>query len=108
MAQNSIKALVLSTFNSASLTAGYQVINSGGFAFPVLFLRIVNNASTAITISYDGINDNEYLAPNSSFNFPTQTNSLPNAQVAQFNARTQVWVKGTAGSGTIALSGYYL
>jgi hypothetical protein len=108
MAQNSVKALVLATFSSASVTGSYQAINSSGFAHPVFFLRIVNDSNKAITISYDGINDNEYIAANTTFELPSQTNSLPNAKVAQFNARTIVYLKGTAGAGTIALSGYYV
>jgi hypothetical protein len=107
--QTWVKAIPLATFSSASLTTNYQSINGpGGLPHPCFLLKIVNGGSTAITISYDGINDHEYLLTNTSFPINTQTNSEPNAREAIFAARTQIWVKGTAGTGTIALSGYYV
>lgn len=108
MAQNSVKALVLSTFNSASVTGTYQSINSPGFTKPPFFVRIVNASNTAITVSYDGINDNEYIPANGVFELPSQANAQPKSEVALFPARTQVYIKGAAGAGTITLSGYYV
>lgn len=105
---DSVKAITLTVFNSASLTSNYQVINTNGFAKPIMFMRIVNDATTAITISYDGVTDNEYIRTTDSFNFPCQANSQPNAQKALLKAGTKVYVKGTAGVGSITLSGYYV
>lgn len=108
MAQNSVKAFVLSTLSSASVTGSYQSLNSPGFAKPPFFIRIVNASNQAITVSYDGINDNEYVPANGVFELPSQSNAQPKSELALFPARTQVYVKGTAGAGTITLSGYYV
>lgn len=108
MAQNSVKALTLSSLDSAAVVATYSAINGSGFAKPIFFLRIVNASNAAITISYDGVNDHEYIPANGVFELPAQTNSQPNAQTALFSARTIVYVKGTAGVGTIYLSGYFV
>ncbi len=108
MAQNSVKSFVLSSVLSSSVTTLYAPLNSSGFTHTPFFIRIINASSVAITVSYDGINDNEFIPANSVFELPSQTNSQPNAQVALFSKGTVVYVKGTAGTGNIYLSGYYV
>jgi hypothetical protein len=108
MASNSVKALELSTFDAAALTSSYQSMNAPGLAEACFMIRIVNNSNVAITVSYDGITDNEYVAPTSPAKLGFQQNAQPAAYVALLPKFTQVYVKGTAGTGTIALSGYYV
>ena len=108
MAQNTVKALELSTLNATALTTSYQAINGTGFLYPVFYMRIVNDSNQDITISYDGTTDHEYVPSGDTFNFPSQSNAQPNSGVSLWSARTVVYVKaGAAGTGTIALSGYY-
>jgi hypothetical protein len=108
MAKNSVHAIALTSFNSASLTSSYQAINASGFEKAIFFLRIVNDSSVNITISYDGVTDHEFIVDGSVFELATQTNGQPGAQVALFSVGTVVYVKGTAGTGTITVSGYYV
>lgn len=108
MAQNSIKSFILSTVLSSTVTSMYAPLNGSGFAHAPFFIRIINASSASITISYDGINDNEFIPANGVFELPSQTNSQPNAQVALFSKGTIVYIKGTAGTGNIYLSGYYV
>lgn len=108
MSQNSVKALPLSTVASSTLTASYQSMNPSGFSHPVFFLRLVNGGSTAITVSYNGITDNDVVPANSVLEIPSQANSQPSAHYALWSARTQVYIKGTAGTGSITLAGYYV
>lgn len=108
MAQNSVKPLLLSKMLSSAVTALYAPLNGIGFAQPPFFIRINNASSTAITVSYNGIDDHEFIPANSIFELPSQANSQPNAQVALFPKNTIVFIKGTAGTGTIYLSGYYV
>ena len=105
--KNRIQAIQLTTFNAAGLLAAYQVVNATGLDFPCSILRINNASNTAITISYDGVTDHEYLAANQVLQLEPQTNSQPSANVSLFAKGMFVYVKGTAGVGTIALSGYY-
>jgi hypothetical protein len=106
MAQNSVKAQILATIASSAVTTSFAPINGTGFTKPVFFSRIVNDSSEPITISYDGVNSHEYVRAGSDFNFPAQSNSQPNAQYSLLPQYTVVYVKGTAGTGTIALSAY--
>lgn len=61
-----------------------------------------------ITLSYNGVNDHEFVAANSSFDLPSQANAQPGSQIALFPKNTIVYVKGAAGTGNIYLSGYYV
>ena len=108
MAQNSVKPFILTTIASSAVTGNYTAINSSGFLQAPFFIRIINGSTMPITVSYNGIDDNEYIPSGSIFELPSQTNSQPNAQVALFPKRTVVYVKGTAGTGNIYLSGYYV
>jgi hypothetical protein len=108
MAQDTVKAIPLSVFDSGDLTGNYQAINPGGIPNMCFYLRICNDSNENITISYDGVNDHEFIPSLLTFDLPTQTNSQPNARLALFKAFTTVYVKGSAGSGNITLSGYYV
>jgi len=108
MAQNSVKPFILSSLLSSAITAQYAALNGTGFSQAPFFIRIINASNMAITISYNGVDDHEYVPANSVFELPSQTNSQPNAQVALFPKYTVVYIKGTAGTGTVYLSGYYV
>ena len=108
MAQNSVKPFVLSSMLSSAVSPAYAALNSRGFAEAPFFIRVINASNAAITLSYNGVDDHEYVPANSVFELPSQTNAQPNAQVALFPKNTVVYVKGAGGTGTIYLSGYYV
>ncbi len=108
MAQNSVKPLKLTSMLSSAIASIYNPIDNKGFAEAPFFIRINNASSNAITVSYNGIDDHEFIPANSIFELPSQANSQPGAQVALFPKHTIVFIKGTAGTGNIYLSGYYV
>jgi len=108
MAQNSVKPFALSSILSSAITTFYAPLNGTGFTHAPFFIRIVNNSTMPVTISYNGVNDHEYVPAGTAFELPSQTNSQPHAQVALFPKYTIVYIKGTAGTGNVYLSGYYV
>lgn len=108
MAQNSVKPFILSSIASSAVTASYAALNGTGFPQAPFFIRIVNASTKDITVSYNGVDDHEFIPSTGVFELPSQTNSQPNAQVALFPKNTIVYIKGTAGTGNIYLSGYYV
>jgi hypothetical protein len=110
--QNKAKAIPMTTFNGGALSGSYQAINTSGFPEACFLIRIVNDNSTNITISYDGINDHDQLAGTIA-GVPRETlvidlTSNPALSGYLFFAKgTIVYVKGSAGAGSIYLSGYY-
>ena len=108
MAQNSVKAIDLTIVDSAVILGAYAVAADVVIEKALFYIRIVNDATTAITISYNGIDDHEYIAPNSFFELNAQANSQPNNQVCLFSVNSTVFIKGVAGVGSISISGYYV
>lgn len=108
MAQNSVKPLQLTTVLSSTVTLAYQPLNPDGFEHAPFFVRVTNGTTQAVLISFDGINDHEFVLSNGAFDFPSQAGSQPNAQVALLPKHTVLYVRGTTGTGNITLSGYYV
>lgn len=105
--KNSVKAIPLTNIASSSVSSSYAAINASGLPQACIIIRINNASNKDITVSYDGVNDHEYVLANNFVTFEFQTNSQPNNFIANMAAGTVVWVKGTGGTGNIYLSGYY-
>lgn len=104
--------ITLSTFDSSGLTANYQALNSSGFPGNLFWLRIENATTSNVTISYDGINDHEFL-PATAAGIPRESliidfsGSPGDYGLIYLRKGTIVYVKGSAGSGNITMSGFY-
>jgi hypothetical protein len=107
MAINRIKALVLKSVASSAITGTYAAINPLGAEGACFMLRIANLSDTAVTVSYDGTHDNEVVLAEETLIISTNSLGVPAGRVALFPIGQKVYVKGTAGTGTIYLSGYY-
>lgn len=108
MAQNNVKAIPLTSVDSATGISGtYAAINTNGLPNACVMIRIINNSTKDVTVSFDGTNDHEYVPTMTNVLFQFQTNSLPNALAAVLPVGTKVYVKGTAGTGSIYLAGWY-
>ena len=69
--------------------------------------RIINNSTDDVTVSYDGTNDHEYVPKATVVQLSFEANAQPNNFVSVLQIGTRVYVKGTAGTGNIYLSGYF-
>jgi hypothetical protein len=111
--KNAIRVDELAIFDASLLTSSYESINPLGFKGPAASIKIFNDTYLPIFISYDGVNDHDYLDLKSSLELNFQVNSAPNNNVAMFKKGTTVWVRdasGAKGGGTdfIYLTVYYL
>ena len=106
--KNFVLPIPLTSVTSASINAlTYTAINDAGLPFGCSILRIINASSNAVLVSYDGTTDHDYVASGGVIQIEFQTNRQPNSQVALVRAGTIIYVKGTAGTGFLALAGYY-
>jgi len=96
---------VLRSINSATFTGSYQQVGTA-LTYPTRILKIYNGANVAITISWDGINDHEYLPASGFVLLDISTNKQSNFQ-CQIPAGTSIFVKGSAGTGSVYVSTYY-
>jgi hypothetical protein len=106
--KNTVKAIALTNIASSTVTGSYQAINTSGLPNPCIIIRIINNSSKDVTVSYDGVNDGEFVPTMTTLQLPLQSNMVPNGNVAVLAQGTIVYVKGTAGTGNVYLAGYYL
>ena len=51
----------LASIDSADITANFKVINASGFSLPCTILYITNNSDITVKISYDGVNEHDYI-----------------------------------------------
>lgn len=102
---NVIRGVPLASFASASLTTSFQALTALPNA--CFMIRIYNGSSTDVTVSYDGTTSNEYIKAGDAVLLMGQTNAQPLTSIANFPAGFTVYVKGTAGTGNVYLSGYY-
>ena len=97
---------VLRSIASTDVTGTYQVIESV-LSFPTRILKLTNNSTEDVTVSWDGENDNEYI-PAGSFLLLDASANREASQICEVSKGTAIFVKGTAGTGDIYLSSYYV
>lgn len=105
--KNKVLAIPLTSIDSATFTGMYQAINTGGLARPCFLVRIINDSNTDITVSGDGVTDNDFVRAGETAQFNFQTNSQPNNNMAFLAQGTVIYVKGAAGIGNIYLAAYF-
>ena len=107
--QNKVLPIPLSSIDSATFTGSYQLLSgAAGITHGCIMLHIANGSDKSITISYDGINDHDFLLAGTDRELQFQANSLPQNFSAVLAQGTKVYVKGAAGTGRVYLSGWYV
>jgi hypothetical protein len=96
----------LRSIDSATLSGSYQTVGTP-LKFPSYKCKLVNNSTSLVTISIDGINDHD-VAPSNSFWLYDETVSGPPGCYPALPQGTQIYVKGSAGTGLIYLVSQYL
>ena len=104
---NFVFPVPLTSIDSVGVSGTYAAINAGGLPNACFQIKIVNNSTKDVTVSWDGTNDHDYIPTLSTATFPFQSNAQPNAAQAQVRKGTTIYVKGTAGTGLVYLMGYY-
>ncbi len=95
----------LRSIDSATLTGSYQAVG-----VPLVnqsyIIKMVNNSTSLVTISTDGINDVDVCPANSFWLYDEDTSGNPTPE--GLPAGTQILVKGSAGVGLIYLVVQYI
>jgi hypothetical protein len=106
--KNIVLPIPLSSIASSGMSSSYQLLSAtAGIPHSCIMIRIVNNSNKDVTLSYDGTNDHDYIPTMTSVLLEFQTNSQPQNQVCSLALGTKLYVKGTAGTGSVYLSGFY-
>lgn len=106
--KNIVLPIPLSSINSSTFTGAYQLLSgAAGITHACIILRIINNSTMDVTVSYDGTNDHDYIPTKTTRDIQFQTNALPQTNNCSLAQGTKIYVKGSAGSGLVYLSGFY-
>jgi hypothetical protein len=108
--KNTVAAIPISVVAASDLTGGYIAFTALPQA--CFMIRITSSATVNITVSYNGGTTDNDLLPAitngySVLQVNAQENSQPNGQIALFPKGMVIAVKGTVGTGSISLAGYY-
>ncbi len=96
----------LRSIDAATFT-GVRVALGTPLAHPSYILKMVNNSTSLVTISIDGINDVD-VAPASSFWLYDEGKVGSNSGFPAVPQGTQIFVTGAAGTGLVYLVSQYL
>ena len=96
----------LRSIDSSTLTGSYQAVGTP-LANPSYILKMVNNSTVLVTVSIDGLEDIDVCPANSFWLYDEGKHSSP-SQFVYVPQGTQVYVKGSAGTGLIYLVTQYI
>jgi hypothetical protein len=108
MGQNRVKAITRTSIAGSSLSSSFQAINSSGLDAACFQITLLNTTSGNIDVSYDGSTTHDIIPATGSITIAAQTNNQPSAYTALFAKGQVVYVKGSSGTGSVYLSGYYV
>lgn len=108
---NVIKADVLTSINAHSLLSTYQELNPGGLIGPSVLIRIVNDSYEPVYISFDGVNEYDFVSTHTSLEISPQFNAVPNSNCLRFRRGQLIYIASAGslkGAGDIYMTAYYL
>lgn len=98
---------LLRSVNATALTGVYVPLG-GPLAFPSYKCKLVNNSTSLVTISVDGVNAVD-VAPAGSFWLYDESSNVPGVMPPpSLPQGTQIYINGVAGTGLIYLVSQYL
>ena len=93
------------SIDSATYTGSYQKLGTP-LSYACCLAKFVNNGTTAMTISWNGVDDHDFVPANSFALYDVGSDA--GAQRGLYISQgTQFWVKGTAGTGLVYLTAFH-
>lgn len=97
--------IALRSIDSASFTGSYQAVGTA-LSEPVRIIKMYNDASVPVTISWDGTNDHDFL-PSKGFILIDVSTNREVTDILEIEKGILFYVKGSAGTGSFYISAYY-
>lgn len=104
---NQMRYEALRSRDSATFTGAYQTLGTA-ITHAASIVKIVNNSTVLVTVSVDGTTDHDILPANSFTLYDVTSDSPSNRSDVFWKAGTQVYVKGSAGTGSVYLVVQYV
>jgi len=100
LAAQKVRFETLKSLAAASVVAGYTIVGST-FAHPVRILKVVNDTDGDVTISYDGVNDQDFIPANGAFIYDYGSDKSGQAQNLEQPVGFGVYVKRNGAAPTV-------
>lgn len=97
---------VLRSIDSATFTGSFQALG-GVLINPAVLVKIVNNSTVNVTVSWDGVNDHDFIPANSFALYDVSTNH-GQYNLLSIRSGIQFYVKGSAGSESVYFTVLYI
>lgn len=107
MPKDILLPIALKTFDVSGLSGGFDAIDPQGLEEACVFIRITNNSDADLEISYNGDTAHDFVAANSTIRVDAQQYRQPHSYRCLLREDTIVYIRGTAGTGTCYVAGYY-
>jgi len=105
IAKRAVLPIEMTSHNVADFDGTFKVINADGLPESCDILRITNDSSVDVTISYDGVSNHDFCLSGQVLQLEAPSEPIGKANWAK---GTKVYVDGNAqGTGSIYLAGYY-
>lgn len=72
---NRLTPNVMINFDASTLTGTHQVINAANTAEAAFMVKFYNSSTSLIALSFDGVNDNDFVPPGGAFILDIQGNA---------------------------------
>jgi hypothetical protein len=93
MTKDFITPLDLDHFDVSTITNLFQLVSDTGLSAPCSVLNIINDSNSSIIISFNGIDDHDYVILQKDRQIPCQCNSRGGNDKALFAKGTKIWVR---------------
>lgn len=108
MSKNYIVPIEMQSIDASTVAAGaFTAIKASGVEGACSFIRITNASNTDIIISFNGVDDHEYIPSNKSISTYFQVSKSPASFESKMSKKTVIYARGAAGVGYVYVSGYY-
>lgn len=92
--KNAIQSVVMASFWNGLLTPNYKVMNASGLEESCFLIRVINNTTDYIGISFDGVTDHDFLKRGAVLRIAALNFPLHSSNLARFSKYTKVYIKG--------------
>lgn len=100
----------IQVFLSTNLEAMFKPVDADGFEGPLAYVKIINTMDQPVIVSFDGVNNHEYIPADDSINLNAQVCSSDKNKKSLFRSLSKVYVKKVDNfpkGGTLVVSGFY-
>jgi hypothetical protein len=106
--KNKVLPITINSISAGTFNNTFQLLSpASGIPQSLIMIRLINDTTVGVFISYDGVNEHDFVAAATNLTIQFQTNSQQQNQVCCLAQGTKIYVRSSVGTGTFFLGGFY-